>query len=106
MPASMISAPVVGIEKVSGSSKLIVASGPSPGSRPTNVPTEHPMAQNMRFCHVSACSKPNARLWRISIMSVEGQLESETEFEGEGDADEDSRHRGVAADRVARARGR
>ena len=28
----------------------MVASGPSPGSRPTSVPTVQPMAQNIRFC--------------------------------------------------------
>ncbi|MCY1523432.1 hypothetical protein D9M68_583290 [compost metagenome] len=66
----MISAPVVGIEYVSGSSRLMVASGPRPGSRPTSVPTVQPMAQYIRLWSVRACEKPNARLFRTSVMVV------------------------------------
>src|SRR5512140_1271820 len=106
MPASMISAPPVGIEYVSGSRMLIVASGPSPGSRPTSVPTVQPIAQNSRFCQVSACSKPNARLWRTSIGSVERQVEAEQLLERERDRDQPRRDLQVAHDRVAACRER
>src|SRR3954462_5281477 len=92
----MISAPPVGMEKVSGSRRLMVARGPRPGRSPTSVPTVQPIAQNMRFCSVSAWLKPNARLFRISIMSVERQLQAETFLEDEGDADEDRGDHGVA----------
>src|SRR4051794_37861378 len=98
MPASMMRAPPVGIENVSGSSRLIVASGPRPGSRPTSVPTVQPIATNMMFCSVSAWPKPNARLLRISCMSVERQLQAQAFLEDEGDADEDRRDHGVALD--------
>ena len=37
---------------------LMVARGPSPGSRPTSVPTVQPMAQNMRFCQRQCDFKP------------------------------------------------
>src|ERR1700755_1779683 len=83
MPASMISAPPVGMEYVSGSRIEIVASGPRPGSRPTSVPTTHPMAQYIRLCRVRACEKPNARLWMTS-MSVQGQVHAEESCEHEG----------------------
>src|SRR3954447_25597114 len=72
----MISAPPVGMEYVRGSRIEIVASGPRPGSRPTSVPTVHPMAQYIRLCSVRACEKPNARLWMTS-MSVQGQVHAE-----------------------------
>src|SRR3569832_36528 len=85
MPASMISAPPVGMEYVSGSSSEMVASGPRPGSRPTSVPTTHPMAQYIRLCQVSACSKPKARLCRISMTrSVQGKVQAEEVLEREG----------------------
>src|SRR6476620_10297048 len=82
MPASMISAPPVGMEYVSGSRIEMVASGPRPGSRPTSVPTVHPMAQYIRLWRVRACEKPNARLWRTS-MSVQGQVHAEERGEDE-----------------------
>ena len=43
---------------------------PLPGMPPE--PTVQPMAQNIRFCQVSACSKPNARLCRTSIRRAAG----------------------------------
>src|SRR3954453_10680903 len=76
MPASMISAPPVGMEYVRGSRIEIVASGPRPGSRPTSGPTVHPMAQYIRLCSVRACEKPNAMLWMAS-MSVQGEVHAE-----------------------------
>src|SRR5881398_2084409 len=98
----MMRAPPVGIEYVSGSSRLMVASGPSPGSRPTSVPTVHPRAQNSRFWIVSACSKPNARLCRVSIRSLQGEVDAEEFLEGERDQDQhdgdlDVAHPGVGS---------
>src|ERR1043165_1197888 len=82
MPASMISAPPGGSEKVSGNNRLIVASGCCPGSSPTSIPTTQPIAQNMRLFRLKACSKPNSRfwmIWRWSMRrpSVERQLNAE-----------------------------
>jgi hypothetical protein len=48
--------------KVIGSSIVIVAIGPTPGSTPTSVPTRQPMKASPRFCHESAVAKPSARL--------------------------------------------
>ena len=42
MPESMISAETGGSVKVSGNSMAMVASGPSPGSTPTAVPSRQP----------------------------------------------------------------
>ena len=67
MPASMMSAPPVGMEYVSGSRIEIVASGPRPGSSPTSVPTTHPIAQYIRLWIVSAWEKPKERLCRTSM---------------------------------------
>src|SRR5690242_15324375 len=104
MPASMISAPFTGIEYVSGSSRLIVASGPRPGRRPMKVPTVQPIAQNMRFCQVSACSKPNARLCRISIWALEQrQLQAEAFPEAESDDDQADANLEIAHDGIAGA---
>src|SRR3569832_36391 len=105
MPASMMSAPPVGMEYVSGSNSEMVASGPRPGNRPTSVPTTHPMAQYIRLLQVSACSKPNARLCRISIVvsssaSVKGQLQAEALLESEPDQDQAGRNLHIARDRI------
>src|SRR5437763_17078150 len=105
MPASMMRAPPVGIEYVSGSRMLIVASGPRPGSRPTSVPTTQPIAQYIRLCRVSAWLKPNARLWMISMrVSVQGQVQAEELGEDESDGHEAGRDLGVARHRVVAAR--
>src|SRR6516225_306431 len=103
MPASMMSAPSTGIEYVTGSRRLMVASGPSPGSRPTSVPTTQPTAQNMRFCSVSACSNPKARFWRMSI-SVERQLEAEAFLKQQRNRDQPAGNLDVAHHRVRRSR--
>src|SRR3954454_2185114 len=101
----MISAPVAGIEYVSGNRRLIVASGPSPGSSPISVPTTQPIAQNMRFCSVSACSKPKARLCRSS-MSVEGQLQPQPFLEQQPDCDQPGGDLDVADHGIGRPCGR
>src|SRR3954454_10855409 len=88
MPASMISAPPVGMEYVSGSRIEMVASGPRPGSRPTSVPTVQPMAQYIRLWRVRACENPNARLCRTSIGSVQGQVHAQHAGEEEGHQDQ------------------
>src|SRR6478609_1170811 len=71
MPASMISAPTGGRQKVSGSSIAIVASGPMPGSTPISVPTSAPIRHSPRLIGVTATEKPWPRLptssKRISI---------------------------------------
>src|SRR5689334_717817 len=89
MPASMISAPPGGSEKVSGNKRLIVASGPSPGNSPTSMPTTQPVAHSSRLCMVSACSKPNSRLlmiwmWSMRRPLVERQLNAEEPLHREG----------------------
>src|SRR6185295_7165874 len=48
MPASMISAPTGGSPKVTGSSMVMVAMGPMPGSTPISVPTRQPRTQSPR----------------------------------------------------------
>src|SRR6478735_10628444 len=104
MPASMISAPPVGMEYVSGSRIEMVASGPRPGSRPTSVPTVQPMAQYSRFCQVRATPKPSARLCRTS-MSVQGQVEAEEFLESQRDQAEADGDVDVAHHRVLRLAG-
>src|SRR5215510_6953289 len=69
MPASMIRAPTGGSPKVLGSSMAMVATEPTPGSTPINVPTSAPMRQNTRFHGVAATEKPSARLARRSCMT-------------------------------------
>ncbi len=46
----------------------MVATGPRPGSTPIAVPRSTPMKQYKMLVQVSACSKPNARFERISIL--------------------------------------
>ena len=57
----MISAATGGSVKVMGSSMAMVATGPSPGSTPTSVPSSAPIRQNSRFCGVTATPKPKIR---------------------------------------------
>ena len=57
----MISAATGGSVKVTGSSMAMVATGPSPGSTPTRVPSSAPIRQNSRFCGVTATPKPKMR---------------------------------------------
>ena len=46
------------ITKVAGSSKDIVATGPSPGSTPISVPTNTPTKHARRFAGCRATAKP------------------------------------------------
>jgi hypothetical protein len=62
MPASMMSAPVGSMLKVSGSSIAMVAMGPTPGSTPTSVPTRQPRKHSPRFWNDSAVENPSVRL--------------------------------------------
>ena len=61
MPASMMTALVGFIWKVSGSSIAIVAAGPSPGRMPITVPRKQPMKHHRRFIGDSATAKPCIR---------------------------------------------
>src|SRR6516165_9615067 len=83
----MMSAPVGGSENVSGNSRLIVASGPRPGSTPTSIPMTQPVAQSTRFCTVKAWLKPNTRLSMTSMGgdSVKRELDAENPLHREGD---------------------
>ena len=62
MPASMISAGIVGRLKVSGNSIAMVATGPMPGSTPIRVPIRQPRKQYQRFCRLNATEKPKIKL--------------------------------------------
>src|SRR5215470_5126909 len=64
MPASMISAPTGGSPKVTGSSMVMVAMGPMPGSTPISVPTRQPTKQSPSLCSVKATENPSCRLER------------------------------------------
>jgi len=63
----MIRAATGGSVKVMGSSMAMVATGPSPGSTPTSVPSRTPIRQNSRFSGERATPKPKARFWRRSV---------------------------------------
>src|SRR3954454_10844030 len=108
MPASMISAPPVGMEYVSGSRIEMVANGPRPGSRPASVPTTQPMAQYSRFWRVRACEKPNARLCRTSMsrFSVQGEVHAEQLREDEGHGEQADADLHVAIHGIGGARER
>src|ERR1700704_6040750 len=68
MPASMMSAPVGSMPKVIGSSMVMVAIGPTPGSTPIRVPMRQPRKHNARFLSDSATAIPSARLLNRSTM--------------------------------------
>src|SRR4249920_758189 len=68
MPASMMSAPVGSMPKVIGSSMVMVAIGPTPGSTPISVPMRQPTKHSARFLSDRATLKPSARLSKRSIM--------------------------------------
>src|SRR6267378_3619522 len=68
MPASMMSAPTGSTLKVIGSSMVIVAMGPMPGSTPMSVPTRQPMNARPTLCSVSAVENPRARFARRSVI--------------------------------------
>jgi hypothetical protein len=57
----MMSAATGGSVNVTGSSMAMVATGPSPGSTPTRVPSSAPIRQNNRFCGVTATPKPKIK---------------------------------------------
>src|SRR6516164_4363913 len=69
MPASMISAPTGGRPKVTGSSMVMVAMGPIPGSTPISVPTRQPRKQSPRLWRLNATEKPSARFWSRAVIS-------------------------------------
>src|SRR5882762_3863436 len=86
MPVSMMM-PVVGSRpKVSGSSSVMPASGPSPGSTPTMVPHRQPMKQYSSPFQDSATAKPPTS-WSKPVMAVfrskrtEGKLEAQQHLE-------------------------
>src|SRR5215813_10594888 len=58
MPVSMMMPMVGSRPKVSGSSSVMPASGPSPGSTPTTVPHRQPMKQYSRPFQDKATEKP------------------------------------------------
>src|SRR5215510_7478279 len=62
MPASMISAPTGSMPKVIGSSMVMVAIGPTPGSTPIRVPIRQPRKQRPTFLSESATLMPSDRL--------------------------------------------
>src|SRR5215470_19701448 len=72
MPASMISAPTGGSPKVTGSSMVMVAIGPMPGSTPISVPTRQPRKHSPRLWRLNATEKPSDRLWSRAVI-LEGQ---------------------------------
>src|SRR5947207_13217894 len=72
MPASMMSAPVGSMPKVIGSSMVMVAIRPTPGSTPIRVPMRQPMKHSARFLSDSATAIPSARLLKRSTMELLG----------------------------------
>src|SRR4029453_661756 len=73
MPASMISAPMGGRPKVTGSSMVMVAMGPMPGSTPMRVPTRHPTKHSPRLDRVKATENPSDRWARSSLIARTSQ---------------------------------
>src|SRR6186713_3370885 len=66
MPASSTMARVASRPNVAGRSRLMPASGPTPGSTPTSVPITHPAKAYRRIGGCSATPKPSARFWSVS----------------------------------------
>ena len=66
----MISAPVGSMPKVIGSSMVMVAIGPTPGSTPIRVPIRQPRKQSARFLSDSATAMPSARLLKRSAIGA------------------------------------
>src|SRR3990170_4014489 len=75
MPASSTMALVGSSPKVTGRSRLIPASGPTPGSTPTSVPMRQPANAYSSTPGVSATEKPRYRFWKVS--SMRGVLQPE-----------------------------
>src|SRR5262245_28038903 len=67
MPASMISAPIGSMPKVIGSSMVMVAMGPTPGSTPISVPIRQPRKHSATFLSERATPRPRARLPTRSV---------------------------------------
>src|SRR5262252_2511912 len=96
MPASMISAPTGGSPKVTGSSIVIVAMGPMPGSTPISVPTRHPRKQSPRLCSVKATENPSSRLERSAFTARPSQDQPAGNHEdGDGQVQERAEQRGA-----------
>ena len=64
----MMSAPVGSMPNVIGSSMVMVAIGPTPGSTPIRVPTRQPRKQSNTFFSDSATASPSARLLKRSAI--------------------------------------
>src|SRR3972149_1012662 len=104
----MMMAEVAFMPKVTGSSRLIPARGPTPGRTPTIVPVRQPTKAYTRFMGARATEKPRRRLLRVSAMwgseaegaagqgkpeaAIEQPEGPEGEAHGQGD-----RHQDVAA---------
>src|SRR5262245_41274399 len=81
MPASMISAPTGSMPKVIGSSIVMVAMGPTPGSTPIKVPIMQPRKHRPRFLTDSATVIPNARFpTRLAKKSIAAASTDEQAF--------------------------
>src|SRR5207342_1889108 len=89
MPASMMIEASGETLKVIGSSIAMVASGPTPGSTPTAVPSRAPMKQNSRFAGCAAVARPSPRFWISSMPASRREPGCEG---GEPVADQRNRH--------------
>src|SRR5690349_8361928 len=121
MPASMISA-VAGESKVAviGSSMAMVATGPTPGSTPINVPSSTPRKQNRTLVSVKATDRPRPRLAIRSLIAAsrpdrevepravdahrqsEAVVEHRQDQQGQRDAQDDGKAQGHALAGVGR----
>src|SRR5919108_3202915 len=101
MPASMMMPPAGSMFSVSGTSKAIVAAGPSPGRMPTRVPKKQPTKHQNKFVGCSATANPCARPAMRSISEPEHadrqrDAESERKCQVKRARGEDSGQRGFA----------
>src|SRR5690349_16332460 len=94
MPASMISAPTGGSPKVTGSSMVMVAMGPMPGSTPISVPTRQPMKQSPRLWRVKATENPSSR-FATSVLNAQPSQDhpSRNHEDGNGQVEERAKQR-------------
>src|SRR5215470_1556864 len=77
MPVSMMMPMVGSRPKVSGSSSVMPASGPSPGSTPTTVPHRQPMKQYSRPFQDKAIEKPRTSCSKPVIENLQnGNLQN------------------------------
>ena len=70
----MMSAPTGSRPKVIGSSMVMVAIGPTPGSTPIRVPIRQPRKQYQTFLRERATSMPSARLAIRSVTACPQRL--------------------------------